>query len=193
MKDTANQPLTSCEKLEILGRKHAVSHFEKGNFLDSPNEEVQKWLDRNHVMTSNQEFDQAYDAYCKGFQSYHVEKWIAGLTVEEVADLRSRLYSLTPPVSTQTDSGASLDADRHSVPPSLFSRMEAALRASAMELDHFHRTGQPTKSFMQSETLILGLGDLVAELNRLPAPPSPEKPVVQPTGGITWEPCSKSA
>lgn len=98
--------------------------------------------------------------------------------LEGVKDLfRQRLAN-----APQIGQDAPLTADRRSYPSSLFSRMEAALRAAAKELDHFHRTGQPTKSFMQSETLILGLGDLVAELNRLPASPSPEKPVVQPTG-----------
>jgi hypothetical protein len=78
------------EKLQVLGRKHAVSHFEKGNFLDSPNEEVQKYLDRNDFKTSNQaEFDHLFDSYCKGFQSYHVEKWTEGLSEDQAADLKS--------------------------------------------------------------------------------------------------------
>lgn len=97
---------TSAEKLEILGRKHAVSHFEKGNFVDSPNEEVQKWLDRNHVMTTQAEFDALYDAYCKGFQSYHVEKWISELTPEQAADLGQRLTGSDPVTSPLTVSVA---------------------------------------------------------------------------------------
>jgi hypothetical protein len=263
-------PATVLEQLEILGRKHAVSHFEKGNFLDSPNEEVQKWLDRHQFTPIQKEFDRMYDAYCKGFQSYHIEKWIAGLDQKEAADLRQRLastvschaegllggpeaihppqggnpsfvtdvlpherllteahdammeaenaltefcghndetrggwalqsltrsienirsmqriavegsFALTPPDDTQETAGASSAADRHSDPSSLFNRMAAALRASSLELDHFLSVGEPTKSFAHLETLILGLGELVAELNRLPSPPSTEKPVVQP-------------
>jgi hypothetical protein len=280
-------PATVLEQLEILGRKHAVSHFEKGNFLDSPNEEVQKWLDRHQFTPIQKEFDRMYDAYCKGFQSYHVEKWIAGMTSDEMNDLRQRFAStvschaeglldrpeairppqgentscvtdvpplgevsedaivfkdgedtlsvvkwvnscgkfltmrtdgtvsfsqqqvtsliahlsawlstgsfvLTPPVSTQSHGDASLPSDRHSDPSSLFNRMAAALRASSLELDHFLSVGEPTKSFAHLETLILGLGELVAELNRLPSPPSTEKPVVQPIVGSPEGPSNDS-
>jgi hypothetical protein len=282
MKTQTPDPATVLEQLEILGRKHAVSHFEKGNFLDSPNEEVQKWLDRHQFTPIQKEFDRMYDAYCKGFQSYHVEKWIAGMTSDEMNDLRQRFastvschaeglldrpeairppqgentscvtdvppherllteahdammeaenaltefcghndetrggwalqsltrsienirsmqriavegsFALTPPDDTQETAGASSAADRHSDPSSLFNRMAAALRASSLELDHFLSVGEPTKSFAHLETLILGLGELVAELNRLPSPPSTEKPVVQPIVGSPEGPSNDS-
>lgn len=156
------EPTIILEQLEIIGRKHAVSHFEKGNFLDSPNEEVQKWLDRHHFTPIQGEFDRMFDAYCKGFTSYHAERWIVGLDLAGLADLRERLAN-APQVGRDAP-----ERVLWSDPSSLFSRMSAALRAASLELDHFHRTGQPTKSFMHSETMILGLGDLVAELNRIP-------------------------
>lgn len=84
---TPTKILSTAEELEVVGRRHAVSHFERGNFLDSPNEEVQKWLDRNHITPEPREFDRLYDAYCKGFQSYHVERWIEGLSDDKKASL----------------------------------------------------------------------------------------------------------
>lgn len=52
--------------------------------------------------------------------------------------------------------------------PVLFGKMKAALLASHDELSAYHATGRPSGSIQRSETLISGLGDLLAEINRVP-------------------------
>lgn len=94
---------TTLPAVREYAKRQAVAHFEKGQFLDSPNEEVQKWLDTRDISPEVGEFDQIYDAYCEGFRSYHVERWIAGLTLDQAADLRQRLANRTetaPPASS---------------------------------------------------------------------------------------------
>ena len=143
--DRLSQLLSSCRERAALC---ASAWITGTHSLGEIYEEIESWYDRyregNLPMPQYQDLpspvqDQLFDAWIEGVEGYFAKR------------------------AAKSDSAASKQD-----PASLFSRMAVAVRAAGHELSAYHMTGQPSKSFTHSETLVLSLGDLIAELNRLP-------------------------
>jgi hypothetical protein len=143
------------------GRSQALTFIEGGQSIGGTvDQEICEFLARRDVEWDSipvRDQDEIRDEYLEGFRA-----------------ACCRVGSDSGKAGGHSSTSGSMAASSADVPPadrdpaSLFSRMAVAIRAAGHELSAYHLTGQPSKSFTHSETLVLSLGDLIAELNRMP-------------------------